>query len=212
MIKVITLEREYGSGGGSIARKLAERLGWKLWDKDLTDELARSMNCDLAEVQCREERRDPLHYRFLKSLMRGSFAGNPNAPAMRLLDADRIVAATCRLVKEAAEAGNGVIVGRGGACCLQERDDAYHVFVYAPVEDKIRRLRESGKSEAEAKDLVDSVDKERAAAIKKHFDLEWPGRHRYHLMINTSIGEEAVVRTILKGIAVLERRYSVRRH
>ena len=59
MIKVITLEREYGSGGALIARKLAERLGWKLWDQLLTDELARSMKCGHEDVQRREERRDP---------------------------------------------------------------------------------------------------------------------------------------------------------
>ena len=211
MIKIITLEREYGSGGGEIARLLAERLGWKLWDQLLTDALARSLNCAQADIQRREERRDPLHYRLLKSFTLGTFEGNLNAPAMRLLDADRIVAATCRLIKQAGEAGNGVIVGRGGAYCLRERDDAYHVFVYASVEDKVRRLRESGKSEAEAKDLVDTVDKERAAAIKKYFNFEWPTRSRYHLMINTHIGEEAVVQTILDGIAVFEGRHAPQR-
>jgi cytidylate kinase len=212
MIKVITLEREYGSGGALIARKLAERLGWKLWDQLLTDELARSMKCGHEDVQRREERRDPLYYRLFKSFMLGSFEGNPNAPRMQFLDADCLFTATRDLVKQAAEAGNGVILGRGGAYFLAERDDAYHVFVYAPAEDKVRRLQESGMSAAEAKDLVRSVDAERAAFIKKYFDLDWPTLSRYHLMINSRIGEDAVVSTILKGIAVFEKRYSLRRH
>ncbi len=212
MIKVITLEREYGSGGAVIARKLAERLGWKLWDQLLTDELSQVMKCGHAEIERREERRDPLYYRLLKSFMRGSFEGNLNAPALRLLDADRIVVATCRLIKQAGEAGNAVIVGRGGAYCLRERDDAYHVFVYASTEEKVARLRASGVSAAAAKDLVDSVDKERAAAIKKYFDADWPTLSSYHLMVNTHIGDDAVAQTILKGIAVFEKRYSLRRH
>jgi cytidylate kinase len=212
MIKVITVEREYGSGGGAVARRLAERLGWKLWDQLLTDELAKLLKCGHADVQQREERRDPLYYRLLKSFMRGTFEGNLNAPALRLLDADRIFATTCRLIHQAAEAGGAVIVGRGGAYCLRERSDAYHVFTYASDEEKVRRLREDGIGAEEAKDLVAGVDKERAAAIEKYFGLQWPTLSRYHLMINTSIGEAAVVETIVKGIAVFERRYSARRH
>jgi cytidylate kinase len=206
MIKVITVDREYGSGGGVIAQALAERLRWTLWDQRLTDEIARSMNCGQADVQCREERRDPLRYRLLKSFMRGAFEGNLNAPALRILDADRVVVASCRLIHRAADAGKCVIVGRGGACCLRERADAYHVFVYASADEKIRRLRESGMSAAEAKESIKSVDEERAAFIKKYFHLEWPTLSNYHLMIDSRIGDEAVVKTIMAGLNVFEKR------
>jgi hypothetical protein len=206
MVKVITLDREYGSGGGLIAQALAERLRWTLWDQRLTDEIARSMNCGQADVQCREERRDPLRYRLLKSLMRGTFEGNPNSPALGILDADRVVAASCGLIHRAADAGKCVIVGRGGVHCLRERPDAYHVFVYASADDKIRRLRERGKSEAEARESVEIVDAERAAFIKKYFHLQWPTPSSYHLMINSRIGDEAVVKTILAAVTVFEKR------
>jgi cytidylate kinase len=205
MINVITLEREYGSGGAVIAQKLAERLGWKLWDQLLTNEIARFMKCGHEEIAHREERRDSLGYRLLKSFMRGTFEGNLNAPEMRLLDADCIFATTQGVVRRAAEAGNGVIVGRGGAYFLGDRRDAYHVFVYAPPEDKIHRLQESGKSASEAKDLVDSVDAERAAFIKKYFNLQFPTLARYNLMINSHIGEDAVVDVIQAGIALAEK-------
>ena len=78
------------------------------------------------------------------------------------------------------------------------------MFVYAPPEDKIQRLMESGKSKEEASDLVNSVDAERAAFIKKYFNLQWPTLSRYHLMINSHVGVDAVIQTILDGIAVLE--------
>jgi cytidylate kinase len=205
MIKIITLEREYGSGGGVVAQKLAERLEWKLWDQFLTNEIARSMKCGGAEIAQREEKRDSLGYRLLKSFMRGTFEGNVNAPGMQLLDADCIFETTARVIQQAANAGNGVIVGRGGAYFLKDRPDAYHVFLYAPPEDKIRRLKQSGKSAAEAKELVESVDQERAAFIKKYFNIQWPTFSRYHLMINSHIGDEAVVDMILAGIALVEK-------
>jgi cytidylate kinase len=205
MIRIITIEREYGSGGALIAQKLADRLGWKLWDQLLTNEIARNMKCHESEIAQREEKRDSLGYRLMKSFMRGSFEGNLNAPEMQLLDADCIFETTSRIVQQIGAAGNGVIVGRGGSYFLKDRQDAYHVFVYAPPEDKIRRLQESGKSAAEAEELVNTVDAERAAFIKKYFNLQWPTLARYHQMINSHIGEEAVVDMIQAGIALIEK-------
>jgi Cytidylate kinase-like family len=60
MIKIVTIEREYGSGGGEIAQLLATQLGWKLWDQLLTEEIARLAHCPKAVVEVREERTDPL--------------------------------------------------------------------------------------------------------------------------------------------------------
>src|SRR5215472_18671549 len=98
MIKVITIEREYGCGGGEIARKVAERLGWELWDQKLTCEIARVTQSAEGDVQCREEQRDPLYYRLLKSIMRGSFEGSQNLQHLKLLDADCILKATRQIV------------------------------------------------------------------------------------------------------------------
>ena len=204
MIKVITIEREYGSGAGEIARRLAERLGWKLWDQALTDEIARQMDCSSRTVEKREERRDTLAYRLFKSFMRGSFEGSLNEPRLNMVDADRIKRVTRKLVLAAADKGNAVMVGRGSAYYLYGRPNALHVFVYAPFEEKVRRLQATGKSEKEAMELVDTVDRERSEYIKKYFDIEWPARHYFHLMINTTMGEEKVVEFILHSLSVLE--------
>ncbi len=205
-IRVITIEREYGSGAAEIAVKLAERLGWKLWDQLLTDEIARRMDCDSRAVEQHEERRDPLHYRLLKAFMRGSFEGNLNAPRMKLVDTECVREVAEQVVLEAAKGGASVIVGRGSAYYLRERGDAFHVFVYAPFEEKVRRLRQRGKSEDEAIHLAGTVDHDRAAFIKEYFGIDWPSRHFFHLMINTSMGDEMVVRTILDGVAAFDRR------
>ena len=199
-IRVLTIEREYGSGGADIARKLAERLGWKLWDQLLTDEIARLMDCPSRTVQEHEERRDSLYYRLFKAFMRGSYEGSLNAPRMKLVDAECIREVTQRVVMAAAGEGNSVIVGRGSAYYLHDRPDAFHVFVYAPVDEKVKRLRAMGKSEEEATQLADTVDRDRAAFIKQYFAVEWPDRQYFHLMINSTFGEEAVVQTILNAV------------
>lgn len=197
MIRVITVEREYGCGGGVIAQKVAERLGWKLWDQLLTCEIARLSNCKQAEVELREERVDPLYYRLLKSVMRGSFEGSLNLNRLNLVDADCIQRITQQITERAAAAGNCVIVGRGSQHFLQHREDTLRVFLYAPTQEKVQRLRAEGIEESQAQELVNTVDKERAAFIEKYFHMEWPNRSIYHAMINTAFGDEKVVHTIL---------------
>jgi len=197
MIKIITIEREYGSGGGEIAQLVASRLEWKLWDQRLTEEIARLANCPKAVVEAREERNDPLYYRLFKSFLRGSYEGSINAPKLNLVDSETILRITRRVVEHAAEKGNCVIVGRGSQQLLKSRTDALRVFLYAPREDKLRRLLSRGKSEKDAAELVDTVDRERADFIQKYFNVEWPDRAVYHTMINTAIGDEAVLKMIL---------------
>jgi cytidylate kinase len=205
MIRVITIEREYGSGGGEIAKRVAARLGWKLWDHLLTNEIARLMECDCRVVEEHEEKRDPLYYRLFKAFMRGSHEGSLNAPRLKMADTDCIREVAERVVMSAAEGGECVIVGRGSAYYLQNRNDAFHVFIYAPFAAKVQRLLTGGKSESEAVHLAETVDRDRADFIKQYFGVEWPDRHRFHLMINSSIGEEAAVETILNSIAILEK-------
>ncbi|HUJ31011.1 MAG TPA: cytidylate kinase-like family protein [Candidatus Acidoferrum sp.] len=205
MIRVITIEREYGSGGADIAKKIAERLGWKLWDQLLSNEIARLMECDCRAVEKHEEKNDPLYYRLLKGFLRGSYEGSMHAPQAKIVDTDCIREMAERVVKSAAESGNCVIVGRGSAYYLQGRRDAFHVFVYAPFEAKVRRLQAEGKSESESVHLAETVDRDRAAFIRQYFGVEWPDRHRFHLMINSTMGDDAVVETILNGIAMLEK-------
>ncbi len=205
MIRVLTIEREYGAGGGEIAAALAQKLGWKLWDQALTNEIARQMECDCRVVEEREEKRDPLFHRLMMAFMRGSHEGSLNAPRLKLADAECIREVTEQVVKEAAQCGGCVLVGRGSAYYLQDRPDAYHVFIYAPFHEKVQRLRAEGKSEREAVQLAESVDRDRAAFIKQYFHVEWPDRHRFNLMLNSTIGEEAAVETVLNSIALYEK-------
>jgi cytidylate kinase len=206
MVNIITIEREYGCGGGDIAELVANRLGWKLWDQRLTEEIARLANCPRAVVEAREERNDPLYYRLFKSFLRGSYEGSINAPKLNLVDSETILKITRRVVEHAAEKGNCVIVGRGSQQFLKNRPDTLRIFLYAPREDKVRRLLGRGKSEKEAEELVDIVDRERADFIQKYFNSEWPDRPIYHSMLNTAIGNECVATLILSLVQTYEAR------
>jgi cytidylate kinase len=206
MVNIITIVREYGCGGGDIAQLVAKRLGWKLWDQRLTEEIARLANCPKAVVEAREEKNDPLYYRLFKSFLRGSYEGSINAPKLNLVDSETILRTTRRVVEHAAERGNCVIVGRGSQQFLKNRPDTLRVFLYAPREDKVRRLLARGKSEKEAEELVDSVDRERADFIQKYFNAEWPDRPVYQSMLNTEIGDECVANMILTLVQTYEAR------
>lgn len=203
MIRIITIEREFGAGGTPIAEKLAAKLGWKLWDQSLTAEIAELAQVDHREVERLDERCESLFYRLMKVYMRGSYERSLPVAGLEHFDADSMVAFIKRVVDRAASEGNCVIVGRGSTYSLRDRDDAYHVFIYAPWEEKMRRLRAAGKGEAEAEELLSTIDRERATFIHRYFGKEWPNRHLYHLMINSKIGDDAVIEAILHEVAAL---------
>jgi cytidylate kinase len=204
MFRIVTIEREFGSGGAPIACELARRLGWKLWDQQLTCEIARRAQVTESAVASCDERVDGRLYRLAKAFWRGSYERSMPMTAAHAFDTDRMMAMVEEIMRMIAEEGNAVIVGRGGPFFLRQREDTYRVFTYAPHDEKIRRLLELGKRRDEAEDLVENVDKERMAYIKHYFNADWPVRSLYHLMINTAIGDENVIAMILNGMKGLE--------
>jgi cytidylate kinase len=206
MFRLITLEREYGCGGASIAAQLADHLGWKLWDHLLTEEIARLANVDPSAVRRCDERMDSRFYRLAKVFWRGSYERS-SPLGDQAFDTDRMMSMMQEIAARIAQEGNAVVVGRGAPFFLRQRPDAFHVFLYAPRAEKIRRIREDGSTEEEeAEELVDTVDRERAAYIKHYFNADWPTRSLYHVMLNTAVGNEAVIQTILNTMHLVEGR------
>jgi cytidylate kinase len=202
MINVITIEREYGAGAAAVAAGLANRLGFKVWDQALTEEIAKRLRCDVRAVEQREERLDPTYYRLVKTFMRGSFEDRTGAHYENL-DAEGLLHLFDKVVHEIAQKGKCVIVGRGAPWFLRDRDDVCHVFLYAPLQEKLRRVQACGRSQAEAQELIQRIDQERAAYVKKYHNKTWPTRELYHLMINTKVGDDAVVDMVMSQIQVL---------
>jgi len=202
---VLTIDREYGSGAAEIAQQIAVRLGWKLWDQLLTDEVARHLECESLHVEKHEERKDPLYYRIFKAFLRGSYEGTLIAPQMKMADAENIRRVSEQVVRKAAAQGNAVIVGRGSAYYLRDQPDAFHIFIYAPFEERVRRLKEAGKTQEEAVELACTVDRDRAEFIKQNFGIQFPARHFFHLMVNSTMGEAAAVQTVLDALSAVQK-------
>jgi cytidylate kinase len=204
LFRIITIEREFGCGGGVIAAALAEHLGWKVWDQALTDEIAKLAQVDCATVQRCDERVDsPLH-RLAKTFWRGSYERRIPISDTQIFDTDCMVRMMEEIMGRIASEGNAIVVGRGAPFFLRDREDTFHVFMYASHVEKMRRLVESGRAKKEAEELVEAVDRERIAYIKHYFNADWPTRALYHLMVNTAMGDDNVVTTILNTMRLLQ--------
>lgn len=203
MFRVLTIEREFGCGAADIAAELAKRLGWKLWDQLLTEEIARMAHVDPSAVMRCSERMDSRLHRLSKAFWRGSYErGSELGP--QIFDTDRMMSLMQEIANRIGREGNAVVVGRGAPYLLRENPQAFHVFLFAPRAEKVRRIATDGKSEEEAEELVDTVDRERIAFVKHYFDADWPTRSLYHVMLNTAVGYEAVITTILNTMHLLD--------
>jgi hypothetical protein len=189
-IRAITIEREFGCGGSEIAAKLAGLLGWTLWDHELTEEIAQLTNSTPQAVEQREWTNDPAVYRVFESFLRGAFEGGlPPTDRLKLLDARRIARVSEQAVNHALSGGPCVIVGRGSQYFLRNRKDVFRVFLYASRESKIHRLISAGIPQKKAITDVDTVDRDRAAFVKRYLNLNWPERYLYDAMLNTERGD-----------------------
>jgi len=203
MFRLITIEREYGCGAANIAAELSKRLGWKLWDHLLTEEIARLAHVDPSAVKRCDERMDSYLHRLSKTFWRASYERSSPLGG-QIFDTDRMMAMMQEIMNNLGREGNAVVVGRGAPYFLRENPAAFHVFLYAPRAEKLRRIIAEGHSREEAEELVDSVDRERIAYVKHYFNADWPTRSLYHVMINTAVGNGPVIRTILETMRLVE--------
>jgi cytidylate kinase len=198
--RVVTVAREYGSGGAAIAARLAARLGYQLLDRALIERIAEVTRVDPDLVGKLDEHVDPWARRIGHALWYGGFEAVAVVDENDVVDSDRVAALSARIVEEAASAGGCVIVGRGGQCLLRGRGDVFHVFVYAPREERVRRLRARFGPGADIELALEETDRERSAYIRRHFGADWLDRRLYHLMVNAALGEEAAVSAILAAL------------
>jgi CMP/dCMP kinase len=197
MKQILLIDREFGAGCSNISEKLAARLGWKLFDEALTQEIARLAKIPADVCRKHEERTDPWLQRLVHVIWRGSFDQNLPSPDLAILNSDRLVSIIQKVIQEAAEKNPCIIVGRGAPYFLRERTDTFSVFLYASRELKFRRILKRVGNEKEAVELLDSMDDDRRKFVKHYFGHEWPNRQLFHAMINTGIGDKNTVETIL---------------
>ena len=202
VMRVITIAREFGSGGATIGRMLADRLGWRLLDRELVDEVARAAHVEPRVVEQFDERCDPWLAALLRAIWQGSGEWPSGLSDADLLDARTMAKLTRPIVEGAAEGGNCVIVGRGAQCILEARRDTFHAFLYAPLELRKRRVAERVGGVASLVAHIGEKDAERAAYIHKYFGRQWRDPRLYDLMLNTRCGDEIAMETILTAARI----------
>jgi cytidylate kinase len=208
MVKLITVEREYGSGGAEFAHHLAEALGWKLIDSCLIDEISRQAGVAKSSVSKCDERLDPWYYRFGKAFWHGSIDRGPAPSENGIFDSERMNRLVREYLLKVAAEGDCVIVGRGAACVLSNYPGAFHMYVYASKKRKLQWFQKHFPDRVEdAERELEETDARRAEYVLRFYDQDWQNHRLYHLMMNSCMGFDAMLRSTVEaaGIASIAR-------
>jgi CMP/dCMP kinase len=185
---IITVSRQYGSGGSEVAARVASALGWSLYDNEVVDEVARRLGMSSEDVSAREERVPSLPERIASAMALGMPEVMPSVADLAMHpDDDRILGMTQRVMEEAVLAGSAVLVGRGAQCMLATRTDALHVFCYAPFDSLVTyAITNLGVARGDARRVVEDTNRHREQFVKRHWKRNWRDVANYHVCVNTA--------------------------
>jgi CMP/dCMP kinase len=196
---IVTVSRQYGSGGSEVAERVATALGWTLYDNSVVEQVAARLRMTPAEVSAREERVPSLVERMASAMALGAPEVMPVVGEMASVPSEeRMVMVTKRVIEDAVAAGPAVLVGRGAQCMLARRSDALHVYCYAPQEDLERYVIENLEVPAsEAHKRVMETNHQREAYVRLHWKRNWRDVANYDLCVNTaSLGVDGAARLV----------------
>lgn len=197
---IITISRQYGSGGSIVAARVAHELGWPLLDNALVEAVASQLGVTVDEVTAREERVPSLVERLASALAMGSPESMPMLiDAQPRLSPEQLIEVTRRIVDEQVVKGPAVIVGRGAQLMLASREDGLHVLCYAHRDALVARVAERLRIDSEAAARkVDEMNRNRTEYVRRHWQREWLELDNYHLCVNTgAFGLETAVSLVL---------------
>ncbi len=196
--RVLTVSREFGSGGGRIAKSIAEKLGWKLLDGALIEAIAHTAHVDPDVVSHFDEHVESWLSRMNRRAMRSTALAGGVVPAENsTFDPDTMLELTRQIMEQAYADGSCVIVGRGAQCILQKKPEVFQVFIYAPLRDRVQRLRARLGPGVNIEQRIQAVDAERMHYLQQKFGQTWNNPHLYDMMISSHPNEEATSRVIL---------------
>ncbi len=183
---VVAVARSMGSGGSYLGRKLAERLGCSYFDREILLEAARRMKRDPEALEALDER----HLTFWERTRLGWAQGAPDAPytppALNLDDTE-LQDTQKAIILEAAARGPAVVVGRVGFWILRKEPGLLSVFLHAPLEQRVERVRKIYRlgSLEEAHEMVLQSDRQRSSFVKAVTDRDWLDMRNHHLCLAT---------------------------
>lgn len=200
MFKVVTIAREYGSGGAEIGRRTAEMLGWALVDKQIIERVAAIGKIDRTWAEEADEQSCGWWERVLSGFRHGGPEVYVGGVADTGVDRDSLQKFTARVIEEAGKAGNCVIVGRSSQCVLHQEPTALHVLVYAPMSEKLERMKHRHPNERDLPGLLRRMDAERLRYAQEYFSCNSHEHSLYHLCMNSTLGLDACAQLIVNAV------------
>ncbi len=198
--KVLTVSREYGSGGAEIAGIIARELGWRLMDRELIAEISHKEQVPASEVAAFDEMVDPWMHRLTRSIWGlGADGISPVAP-VDLFDAQKAAQLARQIIEEAYNMGNCVIVGRGAQCVLRGKEDVYHALIYARREDRVRRIQTRIPPGKNVEAQIRKIDAIRLDYVRLHYGEDRFNPLLYDIMIDSKNQPEKVARLIVSAM------------
>jgi cytidylate kinase len=203
-MSVVTVSRQFGAGGLSVAPTLAKALGFRFVDRELVEEAARRLGVDPEVARTRDERVPAMVEEVGMALAAGTpplvgaplLTAGPTPSARALADATRMV------ILSLGEAGGYVILGRGAQAALGDRPDACHLALVSALADRARRVAASrNMPDREARAMCERMDAERAAYVRRFYGADIRDSGLYDCVLNTSrLGLEGVIAAALEVV------------
>ena len=198
---IITIGREFGSGGKYIGERLANELNMKLYDKELIERVSKERNIDINLLNENDETHKKSFW-YTLAMASMSMSDSVNSLTELPLD-DKYFIEQAKIIEEIADEGNAIIIGRCSNVILKNRKNVLNIFIYSSDEKfKIaRKVEFAGMDEKKALKMMHKKDKERAIYYNYYTNQTWVGRESYDLLIDSSkLGIENTVNLIKEFI------------
>jgi len=200
VFNVVTIAREYGSGGSDIGRKVADLLGWVCVDKQIIERVSAIGKVEPSWAEKADEHASAWWERVMKSFRMGGPESYVGEGSEFGLDRDTLQQFTSTVIEGAAKEGQCVIIGRSSQCVLRHRANVLHVLVFAPQAEKVARMKLRHPDEHDLPGLLHRMDNARAHYTLHYFGRDWLDRGLYHLLLNSTLGIDACARLIVQAI------------
>lgn len=197
MYNIVTIERKYASGGNEIGKRLAQALGYKLYDRNILLQAAANLEIPPYQIEGLDETSPG---GLLFNLSKTSLGGNSETKNLSM--ADKLFLEEKQIIEEAAEEGNCIIVGRAAGYILREKKNCLNVFIHAEDELRIKRaVEKEWVDEADAKNVLKKNDRRRSGFYRSVTGREWEDPKYYELYMNSGkLGLDMCIKVLMDAV------------
>jgi cytidylate kinase len=212
-MSAVTISREYGSGGGEIASRLAKRLGWELIDHEIVEYIAAEMGMTTQEAEARDEQAEGVFAQAMNTVQYLDPTFMAYAPSAAFLSDEEVYRETLiRVVRAAFTRGHVVIVGRGSQVLLAEQRNVLHVRIVAPFEQRVAYvMQREGLDQQAAQSRIQMKERARGRFLETKYHCKAEDAHLYDIILNTAFLDlDSAVDVMCNALQHKARRLSVK--